>query len=394
MKPLSHNRFSRTIIGWRAAFIVILGALACHAPDAVPDEEVKITFIVETPAPLPEGDQVYIAGNTESLGNWAPDAVPLSRTSVTTWQFQGYFPRGARLEYKFTRGTWNREAVNPDCSVPGNLQLKVKSEHSTTLTIEKWKDFCAQAHGGITGTVKYHKDFPSAYLDYTRDIVVWLPPGYEDEDMSYPVLYMHDGQNLFDPATSAFGYDWQVDETATRLIGEGKMKRVIIVGIYSSPVRTIEYSPVHRGEDYARFLIEELKPFVDSHYRTLKDADNTAVMGSSMGGIISFHLAWEYPQVFRMAGCLSPAFLVDGNEILKRVKRYSGPKKNIRIYMDNGTEDLDRKLKRGFRKMEKLLKKQGFTAEDLMVFTDEGATHNEQAWAKRIHKPLLFFFGQ
>jgi predicted alpha/beta superfamily hydrolase len=230
-----------------------------------------------------------------------------------------------------------------------------------------------------------------------RDVIVWLPPSYEKHRRKrYPVLYMHDGQNVFDPATSFLGVDWQVDEVADRLIRERKMQEIIIVAIYNTPDRRDDYSDTPKGRAYMRFIVEKLKPFIDQQYRTLPDRKHTAVMGSSMGGLISFLLVWNYPQVFSQAACLSPVF--DHRDIsvnaVPLVETYVGPSKKIRIYMDNGVVGLDEQLQPGCDAMLRALQAHGFKlGRNLEWYRDPDAEHNERAWAKRVWRPLLFMYG-
>ena len=227
----------------------------------------------------------------------------------------------------------------------------------------------------------------------SRDVLVWLPKGYEKyPQKKFPVLYMHDGQQLFDPATSTHGVDWQIDETVTKLVKQGKMKEIIVVGINNTNDRGAEYSDTIKGLAYRNFVIKKLKPFIDKTYRTRYGKEHTGIMGSSMGGLVSFLFVWYHPGTFSMAGCLSPAF-IEG-DILKKVKEYKGPDKKIKIYMDNGGLGLEKKLQPGCDEMLKFLEKQGFiNGENLMWFQDKKAEHNEAAWAKRVWQPLLFMYG-
>ncbi|MCK7520815.1 MAG: alpha/beta hydrolase-fold protein [Ignavibacteriales bacterium] len=140
---------------------------------------------------------------------------------------------------------------------------------------------------------------------------MWLPPSYElNLEKRYPVLYMHDGQNVFDPATSSFGYDWRADEVADSLINAETINEIIIVGIYNTTDRGFEYSYSPLGYKYMDFVVSKLKPFIDSEYRTLPDAENTAVAGSSLGALITFMLSWNYPDVFSKAACFSSALKI------------------------------------------------------------------------------------
>jgi predicted alpha/beta superfamily hydrolase len=244
----------------------------------------------------------------------------------------------------------------------------------------------------IVGKVEYHREFYSSLLNNKRDIVVWLPIGYnpaKNPDKKYPVLYMHDGQNIIDPKTAYVGKDWRVDETVTKLTRQKKIKEIIVVGIYNSPDRLDEYSWSEKGQKYLRFIVEELKPFIDSTYSTLSDKENTAIMGSSMGGLISFYAGWHYPQVFSMAGCLSSSFYYNNERSINQVINYEGPKKHIKFYIDHGEDG----LVRGQKMFVELSKKGYLIGTDIDYYYAPGAEHSEKAWAERLERPLLFFFG-
>ncbi len=242
----------------------------------------------------------------------------------------------------------------------------------------------------IIGKVNYHKNFKSEFLQNERDIIVWLPSSYSNESKkSYPVLYMHDGQNIMNPKTSFAGVDWQVDEATARLIKTHQLNEIIIVGINNTPDRLEEYSDCEKGTNYLRFIVEELMPFVNSNYRTKTEPDNTAIMGSSMGGLISFLAAWKFPNVFGKAGCLSSSFYYDNEKAIELVNNYNGEKKNIKVYIDHGEDG----LLRG-QKMFCALSAKGFIiGTDVDYFYAVGAQHNEAAWADRLDRPLLFLFG-
>jgi predicted alpha/beta superfamily hydrolase len=244
----------------------------------------------------------------------------------------------------------------------------------------------------IVGIVKYHRGFSSTLLNNQRDIVVWLPKGYNSrkkKDMRYAVLYMHDGQNILDPKTAYAGKDWRADETITKLIRKRKIKDIIVVGIYNTPDRLDEYCWSEKGQLYLRFIVEELKPFIDSNYRTLADRENTAIIGSSMGGLISFYAGWFYPEVFSKAGCMSSSFYYHNDHALKLVEDYNGPKKNVKFYIDHGEDGLVRG-----QKMFCLLTQKGYLlGQDIDYYYAPGAEHNEKEWAARLERPLIFFFG-
>src|ERR1035437_8872527 len=269
-------------------------------------EESKITFVVAT-YKLEDSSSVYITGNNEKMGIWNPGLIKLNKDQENRWKVELSFPKGTKLEYKFTLGGWNKEALNDKGETPNNSLLTVVNDTVVAVTINHWGSTPPRKttfHGQITGEVKYHRNFQGKGL-LPRDIIVWLPPSYDiAKQKRYPVLYAHDGQNLFDPSTSAFGIDWQLDETADSLIQQGKIKEIIIVGIYNTRGRMKEYYTGNTGESYMKFVVKDLKPFIDKTYRTLPDRKNTATIGSSAGGLVSFMLVWEYNDVFSRAACV------------------------------------------------------------------------------------------
>lgn len=246
----------------------------------------------------------------------------------------------------------------------------------------------------IIGHVNYYKNVESKFLELSRNVFVWLPPGYDqNNEKKYPVLYMHDGQNLINPKTSFAGYDWRVDETASKLIRQKKLHEIIIVGINNTKDRLEEYSSSNKGKSYVKFIIEELKPFIDSNYRTNSDKKNTAVMGSSMGGLISFFIVWNFPEVFSKAACLSSSFYYNNEEAIKMVHSVKGgskAKKKIKLYIDHGEDGLPR----GQKMFCALTKKNYLIGTDIDYYYAPGAEHNEIAWADRLERPLLFLFGR
>jgi predicted alpha/beta superfamily hydrolase len=349
---------------------------------------------------LQKGDTVYIAGNIKEIGNWNPSEVKLNKQNDSTWQRSFNIENGEILEFKFTKGSWQTEALDDEGNLPGNHILKVNNDTTLTFKISNWKDETnvnegSKFEGQITGQVYYHKNIIGKNIA-PRDIIVWVPPGYEAEDENkYPVLYAHDGQNLFDPATSSFGIDWQMDETADSLIKSNLVKPFIIVGIYNTIHRSAEYSENDTGKIYMEFVVNELKPFIDKNYKTDPGREATITCGSSAGGLISFMLLWEYPEIFTGAICVSPALKINKINYVDNVYEYSGVKKPIIIYIDNGGIGIEEKLQPGINEMvTALLSKDYIMGKDLFVFNYQNAEHNEAAWAARIWKPFKIFFGK
>jgi len=356
----------------------------------------EIKFVVFTRG-LTKNANVYITGNNQSLGNWNPGSILLDKINDTTWTTEIKFNKNTSIEYKYTLGTWQTEALNVDGNVPPNHQLIIYEDTTIKLLIRRWKNGNASVvmKGQITGDVEYFKDMKGKGIK-PRDVIVWLPPSYKNNTAKrYPVLYMQDGQNLFDPKTSSFGVDWQLDESADSLIKAKSINEIIIVGIYNTADRMTEYLDTPLGHAYMSFVVNKLKPFIDKKYRTLPDRKNTAVGGSSAGGLISFMLLWNYPDVFSQAACLSPAFHIDRINYLKNVLDYSGKKKPIRCYIDNGTKELDSLLLPGAKEMVSALENKGYKlGKDIEFYIAKGASHNEAAWAKRNWRYLEFMFGK
>lgn len=378
-------------ITFSLVILCVFSAIQC----SLPGQAVPITVEVVVPPETPENSQVFIVGNSSPLGDWNPGLTPMEHTDDSTWSFKFRVPEGAIVEFKITRGSWNTQAMFREDEIPDNVRFTAVEETLIVVRPVTWKDLAFKAGEGITGKVRYHKGLKGKGLNHERDVVVWLPPSYESKPARrYPVLYMHDGQNVFDPSTSFIGYDWHVDEAADSLIRSGAIEEIIVVAIGNSPDRTLEYSDSPLGRAYADFVVNELKPMIDKEYRTKPDAGNTGVMGSSMGGLISFLFAWWHPDVFTKAACLSSAFGHENNMLLDEVEEYKGEKKNIRVYMDCGTVDLEARLKPGSDRMTEILEAQGYVQEkDWTYFVDQGAVHNERAWAGRVWRPLTFLFG-
>ena len=355
----------------------------------------RVTFIVES-SELSDSAPVFITGNQKSLGNWNPAKVRLQPLGNHRFSRTFTFPPGTIIEYKFTKGGWDKEAVDENGGALQNFLIDVRQDTTLVHPICYWLDGNDRpVSGQITGRVDYFRNVAGKGID-PRDIVVWLPPDYETEPTRrYAVLYMHDGQNIIDPRTSAFGVDWRADETADSLIRSGKIAPFIVVGIYNTADRTAEYSPTRKGAAYSDFLIRTVKPMIDRKYRTLPDREHTTVAGSSMGGLISFMLVWEHPEVFSKAICMSPAFKFDRLDYVKTVQKSSDGKKPIRIYIDNGGIGLEERLQSGIDEMLTALNVKGYIQDrDYFWVKDSTSDHNESAWAKRLPKALIRMFSE
>ena len=286
----------------------------------------------------------------------------------------------------------------------------------------------ARADAPTSGRLVEHPAIASAHVQ-PRDVTVWLPPGYDDLPRArWPVLYMYDGQNLFDGSRAAYGSEWGVDEHVARLSAGGQIRTPIVVGVHNTPLRLREYVPadliaalpddmradvqaIYGGEplsdSYVRFLAEELKPFIDRTYRTRPGRGDTAIMGSSMGGLISLYAMMKRPDVFGGAGCLSthwpirieqltdPEALAAWRERLTTawtgvVRRGLPPPGTHRLYFDRGDETLDAFYAEFQERIDRTVREAGWSPERLRSLVFPGAEHNEKSWNQRLDAPLTF----
>jgi enterochelin esterase-like enzyme len=270
----------------------------------------------------------------------------------------------------------------------------------------------------------------SRYAD-PRRVVVWLPEGYRARGPKYAVLYMHDGQNLFDKATAGYGMEWQIDETLGRLIRAKKVRSTIVVGIWNTPKRLQEYvpskafdhlPPAYRNkvralyggdplsDGYLKFIVRELRPMINRRFNVKTDRANTFIMGSSMGALISLYAIDEYPDLFGGAGMMSthwPLFMTpDGKSVSDEeyevvssaFERYLAPAlpnpATHKLYFDHGSETLDAIYARYQRRVDAVVARRGYRkGANWLSLSFPGQKHNEISWASRVDEPFRFFLG-
>jgi len=250
------------------------------------------------------------------------------------------------------------------------------------------------------GQLRKYENFRSKFLRNQRDIVVYVPPDYDQQpERRYPVLYMHDGQNLFDAATAFNGQDWHVAQTADYAISTGLVEPLIVVGLYNTgKTRLREYTPTSvprlgggRADRYAKFLIEEVKPVVDRDYRTKQEASQTGLAGSSLGGLVSIYLGLKFSNVFSKIAALSPSVWWN-QRVIVRFAQAAPVERRPRIWLDIGTREGPRIVDDVEKFRDVLLSKGWQNDRDLHYERVEGAEHNEAAWAARVGPFLQFLF--
>jgi predicted alpha/beta superfamily hydrolase len=373
-------------------FILVAGLI--HTCAAAQNIEKSVTIQMHSPD-LADTTNVFIAGSHPSLGSWNPSKAKMQNMGNHLWTMKISVNAPTSIEYKFTLGSWGKQAADANGKEFQNFVLNVKNDTLVNHNIFFWTKAETERviTGKITGTVAYHKQVKGDGLQ-PRDVIVWLPPGYDkSKKKRYPVLYMHDGQNIADPATSSFGVDWKIDEAADSLVKNKLTKPFIVVGIYNTSDRTKEYTPGEGGDAYMKFVVTKLKPMIDSVYRTMPDRKNTLTGGSSAGGLICFMLAWEYSNIFSKAICMSPAFKIQHIDYVKTVLN-SKEKRNVFFYIDNGGIGLESQLQPGIDQMMEALKQKGYKErKDYFYLVDPNAIHFESDWAKRIPTAIQLSFS-
>jgi len=277
------------------------------------------------------------------------------------------------------------------------------------MTEESIQQQATPSKDSFSAQLRLH-EFHSRIFRNTRMLRVWLPQRYEAPENSarhYPVFYLNDGQNLFDPATAFAGVAWQAGETADRLIRQEEIPPLIVVGIDNTQADRIkEYLPFRsfhppvlrpQGKRYPDFLVHEVMPFVYERYRIARGPENTGLGGSSLGALVSLYAVVERPGMFGHLLLESPSLFVSNRRILKYVRYFRRWPKKIFLAMgtrESGREDKDKQVVEDVRTLERILRRAGMDDGRLLVRIDEGATHSEGEWAKRFPEALAFLFGK
>lgn len=398
----------------RTLAAALFATLALAAPLSA-DEPAGIAFDVTVPADTK--GTVYVALDEPVNGKdaWAPDGFPLAKDAAGHWK--GTFPckAGTTVHWKVTRGDWDTVEKAADGGDVANRETKVEGTTKVAVTVHHWAD---EGTGGAEGAasigtsvVFLGKFKPKDSTLPSRPVFVWLPPGYDkDTERRYPVLYCLDGQNLFDPKRSFQGVTWGLATSGEAHVLAGH-EAFIAVGIDNArEQRADEYLPSRitsrdgkRGqggklEELVELILDQVKPAVDAKFRTKPGPDDTGIMGSSFGGMAAFHIGWKHSDKFRRVAAVSPSFWWDG-KMTKKLIESTKTKPPIRLWVDMGTREEPKNDKacqahiEGAREIRAACSKLGFVeGKDWGYMEDEGAVHNEGAWAKRLPKILEFLF--
>lgn len=360
-----------------AGFVAIAAALANAA---------STTFLVSIPDNTPPADTVYIAGDFQGWNPGSP-AHALTQQPDGRWSITLNLTDGAEIQFKFTRGSWARVEKGPSGEEIPNRRFTPVGVQTVELTVANWADIVPST---VTGHVEFLTHAP--FLNGRR-CWVYLPPGYHESLRHYPVLYMHDGQNLFDQAAS-FAGEWRVDETCEALIAAGEIEPIIVVGIENAGAsRCNEYTPWPDqgagcgggGNAYLTAIRDILMPEIDQRYRTR--AGDNFMAGSSLGGLISAYAGYAFDAWPRVAA-VSPSYWFSGAQMLSYAQAAGRPASFARFYQDIGTAESGQA---NVNTMRTIALAQGFVeGQDFLTLVAQGHGHNEASWALRLPNILRF----
>lgn len=356
----------------------------------------QVTFVIDK---LPENNtsklSIYISGDFES---WSGGQENFRLSNKKGKYFITIPEQKTLISFKFTQGSWD----SVECDLEGlNIANRTysfqKKNDTVSIKIQNWSDPVKKKSTATCQVVILKNDFEIPQLNRKRSIRLYLPPNYEESKESYPVLYMHDGQNLFDEST-AYAGEWGIDETLTELY-ERQQFKLIVVGLDNGQEKRMnEYSPwdnsefgIGEGDVYLQFIVNSLKPYIDSNFRTFPEKENTGIMGSSMGGLISHYAGLAYPNVFSKIGVFSPSFWYSKSSF-DLAKRNTSDN-NSKMYFLVGKKE-GRKMVSNMNKMIKTMKKSGFDKEKINSNIVAGKEHNEAFWKEEFEEAILWLFDK
>lgn len=359
----------------------------------------QATFIINSiPDNTPSEDYIYIVGDFNS---WDPgDAnYKLEKNAGDDWFIvMPEMANGTQIMFKFTRGDWSTVEKGASGEEIPNRIFTFGNGETQEFDILNWAD---QGGGGGNSTASENvsimsEDFYMPQLDRNRRIWIYLPPNYETSDATYPVLYMHDGQNLFDQYTS-FSGEWEVDESLDNLAEEGKQVPIVIGIDNGGAERINELTPwvneEYGGGDgglYIDFIIETLKPYVDQNYRTQAGRESTGIMGSSLGGLISFYGAHKYQDTFSKAGLFSPSYWF--SDSIWMFTNDMGKQQSMKFYQMAGGQESSSMVP-NMQAMNDTLSDLGFSSQELFIKEVPNGQHNEALWRSQFSEAYLWLFS-
>ena len=350
--------------------------------------------ITQIPTNTPQNAMIYMPS---SANTWNPSGSVLQ--NLGNGQYQIIIPEGSgTVSYKFTRGAWSSVEGNANGQYLPNRSFTFSGSPQTlNLTIQSWEDLSTSASTAASNVSILSTSFFMPQLNRYRKIWLYLPPDYTTSTKTYPVLYMHDGQNLFDNATS-FSGEWQVDETLNTLFQQGNYGAIVIGIDNGGSDRLNEYSPWNnpnygggQGDLYSQFIAETLKPYIDSNYRTKPQPQFNAVLGSSMGALISSYIGAKYPTIFQKVGNFSPAFWFAKSQLINYIANNTQNYSDSRMYFVAGTnEDVD--MVPDCNEVKNTFQTKMLSSTNTLTKYDSYGTHSESYWRGEFSAAYLWLF--
>lgn len=353
--------------------------------------------ISNTPQDTPLDATLYMASN---LNGWNPKDENYAFKKQRDGSFTlAISPKESTVEYKITQGSWDVAEGDPNGNSIGNRKIEINSAtpKSLEIVVESWQKKIIKKSTTSKNVKILSESFDIPQLKTTRKVWIYLPEEYHTSEARYPVIYMADGQNLFDKATSYSG-EWRVDETMDSLKTLNKINAIVVGIDNGGSERLNEYSPWKNeqyggghGDAFADFLAQTLKPYIDTYFKTKNDAQNTALIGSSMGGLISLYTGVKYPEKFGKLGVFSPALWFSEADLKTYVQKNSSSLKNTKIYFVAGQNE-SKEMVNDINEIVEILKAKGLSNQNLNVKIDEKGTHSEGFWAQQLPDALLWLF--
>jgi enterochelin esterase-like enzyme len=391
------KKVRNTLIPVVILFLIVLAGIGLYYRNALSQAEssrvtdaqlaeasakVPVTFRVAVPDNTPGNQRVYLSGSSPALGSWQAAGVALEPTDDGHHTATVELTNGVEYGYKITRGTWSTVETGVGETDTDFRTVRTDDATEIDVAVDDWIDNGESDPNRVTlsGDIRMHKKLPGDGLEQPRDLIVWLPPNYDQQPQRrYPVIYLQDGQNLFDQSQSYRGVEWGVDETAGRLIEAGTIAPVIVVGIGNTEDRSREFPPGGELHDaFADFVVAQIKPLIDETYRTQPGPEATAIGGAGLGAVASLAIVDQHPETFGHVVALAPRQWGADAQMLDQLDWSGQAWSGVHAWVDAP-------------EVAEQMQSAGLASVELDAF--DGDENNEDAWADAVPAFLTHLFG-
>lgn len=348
-----------------------------------------VNFIVNVPFLTPDHSDIFMTGDLPELCNWKTHCLKMNSIGNGSYSLSVKISHQVKsFKYKITRGSWETEAADSYSRAYNEIVIDLdKTTMPVVQNVIHWKDLPPlNKSTNVLGPFTLF----SSELGVAKEVSVYVPPSYNTGNKSYPVIYMHDGQNVFDPTTATFGVKWSIDETMNKLASENKINEAIIVAIHTNNTdRWNEYDYFIKGKNYSDFIVNKVIPYTEKKFRVIKNRESRYLMGSSMGALISLMMLIDRPDVFsKGAGLSFPAFI--NNRTIFKFLEQKTTLSEFDFYMDHGDFGIDAKYAPSAAELYNSLVSRGINPKYLVF---PYANHTEADWARRAYIPLEYLLN-